>query len=324
MKQNKEKLNYRYISLAVLAGITVFGLLWFFDLSSEPEPIGASAQTAACTPQAWSSGAIKLQIGHEPQKTFKQNEQFTSFLLADFGSKDHPCMRSPGVKVRFTYQTIKDGRGPTSRSTDESVTYGPHPETQNNAFEVEFSASWDDLFPDETFSSGAKTEAYAEIWFNGSVVRTTQALDTIPIVASGQPNPNINKPNVNIPNINSPGGGNNLPTGGSSGNCGQYFTFDAKTGLCIPKGPGGGDSLANSGDVYTLASRVIRIMLTFAGITAVIFVIIGGYMYITSAGNEEQAGKGRKTITYALIGLIVVLLAFVIVALLSKFITTGS
>src|SRR5438876_5244694 len=50
--------------------------------------------------------------------------------------------------------------------------------------------------------------------------------------------------------------------------------------------------------------KVINILLYLAGILAVIFVIWGGYLYITSGGNEESAAKGRKALMYALIGLV--------------------
>lgn len=63
---------------------------------------------------------------------------------------------------------------------------------------------------------------------------------------------------------------------------------------------------------------IIRYMLLFAGSIAVIFIIIGGYQYVTSGGNEEQAEKGRKTLVNAIIGIVVIVLAYVIVNVIAN------
>lgn len=50
-----------------------------------------------------------------------------------------------------------------------------------------------------------------------------------------------------------------------------------------------------------------------AGSLAVIFVMIGGYRYVI--GRDEEKDKAKRTITYALIGLAVSLMAWIIVDL---------
>lgn len=62
----------------------------------------------------------------------------------------------------------------------------------------------------------------------------------------------------------------------------------------------------------------IQLLLMFAGPLAVLFVIIGGFYYITSAGNEEQAQKGKRTLLNALIGIIIVVLSYTIVTVLQN------
>jgi glucose uptake protein GlcU len=59
------------------------------------------------------------------------------------------------------------------------------------------------------------------------------------------------------------------------------------------------------------ASDIVALL---AGIAAVIVIIAGGISLITSAGNAESVANARKNITYAIIGLVVVALAWVIVA----------
>ena len=56
-----------------------------------------------------------------------------------------------------------------------------------------------------------------------------------------------------------------------------------------------------------------------AGIVSVIFVIVGGIMYIVAAGNEGATVKAKSTILWALIGLVVSISAVAI----TTFIITG-
>ena len=53
--------------------------------------------------------------------------------------------------------------------------------------------------------------------------------------------------------------------------------------------------------------------LSFAGLVALILVILGGFKYMTSGGDQKAVEGGKKTITWALIGLVVILLSFAIV-----------
>ena len=64
--------------------------------------------------------------------------------------------------------------------------------------------------------------------------------------------------------------------------------------------------------------RVIEILLAIAGLVAVIFLIVGGFRYITAGGNEETAEGAKKTLVNAIIGVVIVILAFVIVRVISN------
>jgi hypothetical protein len=59
--------------------------------------------------------------------------------------------------------------------------------------------------------------------------------------------------------------------------------------------------------------NVLTFFLGFLALLAIIFIVIGGVRIIASGGNEEQLTKGRKTIIYAAIGLLVIVLARLIV-----------
>ncbi len=54
-------------------------------------------------------------------------------------------------------------------------------------------------------------------------------------------------------------------------------------------------------------------ILGFVGMIAVLMLIWGGVNYLTSAGDEDKARIGKKTISYAIIGLVVAGIAYAIV-----------
>jgi cytochrome bd-type quinol oxidase subunit 2 len=58
---------------------------------------------------------------------------------------------------------------------------------------------------------------------------------------------------------------------------------------------------------------IINIFSAVVGAVAVIMIIVGGFRYITSAGNETNVKAARTTILYAVVGLVIVALAQLIV-----------
>lgn len=93
-------------------------------------------------------------------------------------------------------------------------------------------------------------------------------------------------------------------------------------GLCVPKPKGNVGGLIGSSTVFEVVAIVLQWLLTLAGVVATIFLIIGGYRYITAAGNEEQAEKGKKTLINSIIGIAVVVLSIAIVTIITN--TLGS
>ncbi len=71
--------------------------------------------------------------------------------------------------------------------------------------------------------------------------------------------------------------------------------------------------LQNAQTLDMLIAEVVRLVLRFVGLIAILFIIIGGYRYITSQGNEEVAETGKNTLINAIIGLVIIALAYVIV-----------
>lgn len=100
--------------------------------------------------------------------------------------------------------------------------------------------------------------------------------------------------------------------------------FSQKGPLCIPDNPFENEpGIAGKGTIGELATSIISILLYLAGIVSVVMIIIGGYTWMTARGNETQATNGRKTFTNALIGLVIVVMAYAVVQAVTNFIIKG-
>jgi hypothetical protein len=67
----------------------------------------------------------------------------------------------------------------------------------------------------------------------------------------------------------------------------------------------------------------INIGIGIVGLISILFIIYGGFQYITSRGDEEQAAAGKKALTNAIIGLIIVILSYVVVVIIFNALVTG-
>jgi hypothetical protein len=74
--------------------------------------------------------------------------------------------------------------------------------------------------------------------------------------------------------------------------------------------------IATIADLECIFGNVVRVALGLAGIVLFILLLVGGIKYIT-AGSDPKATEGaQKTITYAVGGLILILLSFLILVLI--------
>jgi hypothetical protein len=62
-----------------------------------------------------------------------------------------------------------------------------------------------------------------------------------------------------------------------------------------------------------VAGKVLDLLLSILGIVAIISLVVGGGMYLTSYGDEKRIGTAKSIVTYAIIGIVIALAALVIV-----------
>lgn len=94
--------------------------------------------------------------------------------------------------------------------------------------------------------------------------------------------------------------GPNLFTNACNGNtqsavCGKQVTTDPLTG---PNG---------------LIGKVTKVVALFAGVVAVVIMMIGGFMYVLSNGDSGKVSTAKDTILYAAVGLVVIALGQTII-----------
>lgn len=83
---------------------------------------------------------------------------------------------------------------------------------------------------------------------------------------------------------------------------------NASSAICDSKDEG-----KTRDDAANRVKDVINTVLYVLGIIAVIMIVIGGFRYVMSSGDQTGVTNGKNTILYAVIGLIVAILSYAIV-----------
>ncbi len=95
----------------------------------------------------------------------------------------------------------------------------------------------------------------------------------------------------------------------------QFIPAFAQGGLISPTDQPGrlAEATGGQGSLRQLVLTFLNFFLGFLGLISVIMIIYGGVLYVTAAGEQEKVDKGKKIIMYAIVGIVIILLAFAIV-----------
>jgi len=77
------------------------------------------------------------------------------------------------------------------------------------------------------------------------------------------------------------------------------------------------DGVAKLTCLPIVLNNVINFALIASGVVALFFIIWAGAKLVTSGGDQKRVEGARKTLTWAIIGLVIILLAFFIVNMVS-------
>lgn len=68
-----------------------------------------------------------------------------------------------------------------------------------------------------------------------------------------------------------------------------------------------------------LFGNLVSGLLSFAAIALFIMLLIGGFKYLTSGGDPKNLESAKATLTYAIIGMVLLALTFLILVLIEEF-----
>ncbi len=71
-------------------------------------------------------------------------------------------------------------------------------------------------------------------------------------------------------------------------------------------------------DLLSAMAAIVRLLLLWAGIIAFFYALYGGFMYLTAGGDGGKTTQGQKTITNAIIGIIIISLSYILVAYITE------
>ena len=78
------------------------------------------------------------------------------------------------------------------------------------------------------------------------------------------------------------------------------------------------DKTQNESKLWGTVGNALNTALGLVGLVAVATMILGGYQFMTAAGDAAKVAKAKNTVMYGIIGLIIAVLAFAIVNFVLK------
>ncbi len=68
----------------------------------------------------------------------------------------------------------------------------------------------------------------------------------------------------------------------------------------------------NNANLPDVIANIIRIILGFLGIVAVVIVLFGGFKWMTAGGNDDKVTEAKQLIIQGIIGMVIIFSAFAI------------
>jgi cytochrome bd-type quinol oxidase subunit 2 len=97
---------------------------------------------------------------------------------------------------------------------------------------------------------------------------------------------------------------------------GMVSSVLAQSGTATPPKPAGDWIKGLTGVSQPLESWIVTLLnwaIGLAALAAVVMLIVAGYLYITANGDENKVEKATKTLTFAIVGLVVCFIAVILV-----------
>jgi hypothetical protein len=79
------------------------------------------------------------------------------------------------------------------------------------------------------------------------------------------------------------------------------------------------DDVAEISDLGGVFTSVVQTILGFGAIVLFIMLVVGGFRYITAGGDPKALEGAKNTLTYAILGIVLVASAFLVLRLIEQF-----
>ncbi|MGK2849079.1 MAG: hypothetical protein ACSLEX_03360 [Minisyncoccota bacterium] len=96
-------------------------------------------------------------------------------------------------------------------------------------------------------------------------------------------------------------------------------SFLKEIGMVLGWGEVDGSAVGGARTLSEIAMSVLQFLLSVVGVLAIIMMVVGGIIYLTSAGDDSRIETGKKIVLYSVIGIAVALASLVIVTQIATF-----
>ncbi len=70
-------------------------------------------------------------------------------------------------------------------------------------------------------------------------------------------------------------------------------------------------------DIFTYLAHLLQALVPLTGFLAFIMILVGGFKFLTAGSNAENLEKAKKTLTFAIIGLALVILSWLTIKVIA-------
>lgn len=79
-----------------------------------------------------------------------------------------------------------------------------------------------------------------------------------------------------------------------------------------------GESPAKFSDLEIIFKNILGLLIPFAGVVIFVMILIGGFKYLTSAGDPKATASAGQTITWAIVGLLFLIGAWLVLLFIKE------
>ncbi len=98
-----------------------------------------------------------------------------------------------------------------------------------------------------------------------------------------------------------------------------FMPYISHAQVLVPKVTGLG-----SADLVTIIVNIIQLVLGFLGLIALVIVLLAGFKWMTSGGNDDKIGEAKKLMKSGVIGLLIILSSYIIASFVMDFLTDST